>query len=433
MGSSSVIIKNARLIDPAQNLDKVSDLYISQGIIVGIDSAPAGFSSNEEVDAKDQWLCPAFIDLCANTGQPGFEQKGTIASETLAAVSAGIATLVCPPETKPVVDSPAVASLIQEIAEHEGHCEVRPLGAMTQGLEGEQLSEMHALYEAGCVGFSNGHAPIRNTRTLLRCLEYAATLELPVFFNAKDADLAEGGCVHMGPTSTRLGLVGIPASAETIAVSKILLLVEQTGVKAHFTQLSVARSVELIAAAQRQGLPVTAGVSVKQLLLTDETIDGFNSFYHVQPPYRTETDRLALIEGVNKGVISAICSAHTPHEAAAKMAPFAETQPGMSIFDSFIPSCLELVRSGEINESIIIERLVNGPANILGSTPSSLTVNAPATFTLINPSTEVNLSAGNLLSAGHNNSDLGRQLTGQASRTYIDGKLVFPQDANDRL
>lgn len=430
MGSSSLIIKNARLIDPANNLDEVSDLYISQGIIVGIGSAPAGFANNEVVDAKGHWLCPAFIDLCANTGQPGFEQKGTIATETLAAVASGFATLVCPPETKPVVDSPAVASLIQEIADQEGHCEVRPLGALTQGLAGDQLSEMHALYEAGCVGFSNGHTAIRNTRTLLRCLEYAATLELPVFFNPEDADLAEGGCVHMGSTSTRLGLAGIPASAETIAVSKILILVEQTGVKAHFNQLSVARSVELIAAAQKQGLPVTAGVSVKQLLLTDETVDGFNSLYHVRPPFRTEADRLALIAGVNQGVISAICSAHAPHEAAAKMAPFAETQPGMSIFDSFIPSCLELVKSGEITESVLMERLVNGPANILGSVASSLTVNAPATFTIINPNEKRRLSSSDYYSAGQNNPDLDRELTGRVNRTYIDGTLRFPLEKN---
>src|SRR5690606_35469953 len=310
----STRILGARVIDPASGLDRVTDLYLDATKIVAIGEAPAGFEAGQTLDADGLVAAPGLVDLCAALREPGYGRKGNIASETQAAAVGGVTSLCCPPLTRPIMDTAAVVDLVLERAQEASRTKVFPIGALTRGLDGEQLAELVTLREAGCVAFGNGLTDIPNTRNLRRAMEYAATYDLTLVLHSQDAALAEGGLAHEGPTASFLGLAGIPESAETVALARQLLLVEQSGVRAHFTQLTSARGVDMIASAQARGLPVSADVAMYQLILTDEALAGFSSLYHVQPPLRSRADREALREAVRSGVVQGIASHHQPHE-----------------------------------------------------------------------------------------------------------------------
>lgn len=420
-----IIIRNGRVIDPRNVLDQVTDLYVADGLIAGIGSAPVGFKPDLEVDASGMLVIPGAVDICARVREPGQTQKGTIHSETRAAAAGGITHLCCPPDTKPVIDTRAVAALIQERAHQSGYAHVLPIGALTRGLEGQQLAEMHALREAGCVGVSQLRKPVKDVQTLLRCLEYASTFDLTVFFQSEESSLSLKGGIHAGPTATRLGLPAIPDTAETIALSRDLLLVQQAGVRAHFGQLSCRRSVELIAAAQREGLPVTADVAVHQLFLTDEMIDGFNSHYYTRPPLRSEQDRQGLIDGVKAGVISILCSDHQPHEAAAKLEPFPSTAPGISAFSTFLPLSYQLVRMGVLTESEWVQRIAMNPALLVGLDAGHLEQGSNANLCVFDPTKRWRLTEERMLSTGKNSPFLGHMLQGQVQLTLKDGAITY--------
>lgn len=417
-------ICNGRVLDPRNQLDTVTDLYVADGLIVGLGSAPVGFKADLEFDAGGMLVLPGAVDLCARVREPGQTQKGTIHSETRAAAAGGITHLCCPPDTKPVIDTRAVAALIQERAHQSGYAHVLPLGALTKGLQGQHLAEMHALKEAGCVGVAQLRHPVKDSLTLLRCLEYASTFDLIVFFQSEDSTLSPKGGMHAGSTASRLGLPAIPDAAETVALSRDLLLVQQAGVRAHFGQLSCARSVELIAAAQREGLPVTADVAVHQLFLTDTMIDGFNSQYHTRPPLRSEKDRLALIAGLQSGVISVLCSDHQPHEAAAKSEPFPSTEPGISAFATFLPLSYRLVRDGVLTELEWVQRIATNPATLAGLDVGHLETGSNANLCVFDPGKRWKLTEQSMLSQGKNSPFLGQQLHGQVRLTLKDGAIT---------
>ena len=421
----SLRISGGRIIDPANQTDSIADIYIADGKIAAIGNQANTFNAEQTIDAKGMVVCPGFVDLFVRIPEPGFEHKGTIASETKAAAAGGITSLCCPPTTSPVIDSPSVATSIQKIASQSGFSRIWPIGAITTGLEGSQLSEMAALKEAGCVGVTNMRRPFDNNRVLLRCLEYAASQDMTVFFHSIDRYLEQDGCVHSGLYSTRLGLAGIPETAETVALSRDLLLVEQTGVRAHFGQLSTARAVELIADAQAKGLKITADVTIHHLLSTDECIQGFNSLYHIQPPLRDKADREKLQQGVREGICSAICSQHQPHEAAAKMAPFAATEPGISGVETLLPQALELVNSGSLDLPILIERLTSGPAGIAGINSGTLGLGEVADICIFDPNESWQLSEKTMLSNGKNSPLLNAELKGRVRYTLLEGKRVF--------
>ncbi|WP_415902623.1 dihydroorotase [Neptuniibacter sp. QD29_5] len=421
----NILIQGGRIIDPANQTDKVADLYVIDGEIAAYDSAPEGFKADQTINAENHVVCPGLIDLCAHAREPGPAQKGSIKTEASAAVAGGVTTMVTPPSTNPVIDTRAVAQLIQDRCEEEGKMQILPMGALTKGLQGEQLAPMAALSAAGCIAFTNTRNPVADSLTLTRCLEYAATHDLLVIFQAEDNALAKGGCMHEGSTCTRLGLNGIPESAETIDVSRNLLLVEQTGVRAHFGQLSCERSVRMITEARERGLPVTADVSIQNLLLTDENVNGFNNDFHLIPPLRSQLDRAGLIQGLLGGSIQAICSDHQPHERAAKEAPFADTEPGMIGLETLLPLGLLLVEQNMLDLPQLIEKLTSAPAEILGLPTGNLSIGSSANICIFNPEMEWQLTPKTCHSRGKNTPFMNYPLKGKVSQTLFQGEVVY--------
>lgn len=417
-------ILDARLIDPASGRDEITNLYCQDGKIVGIGQPPAGFAAAHRLNAQGLVAAPGLVDLSVALREPGYSRKGNIASETLAATAGGITSLCCPPDTKPVLDTAAVAELILDRARESGHAKVFPIGALSRNLAGDQLAELVALCDAGCVAFGNGLTDFTNHRNLSRALEYAATFDLTVVIHSQDADLAAGGLAHEGPAAAFLGLAGIPETAETVALARNLLLVEQTGVRAHFSQLTTARGARMIAEAQSRGLPVTADVAMYQLILTDEALHGFSSLYHVQPPLRSAADREGLREAVKAGTISAISSHHQPHEADAKQAPFGETEPGISSAEILLPLALTLVEDGLLDLPTLLARLSSGPAAALQLPAGQLAVGAAADLVLFDPHSST-LAGEVWHSKGRNCPFLGHCLPGAVRYTLVDGRVAF--------
>lgn len=420
-------ILGGRVIDPASGLDQQADLYLDQGRIVAMGAAPAGFVAEQTLDATGLILAPGLVDLSASLREPGYGRKGSIATETRAALAGGVTSLCCTPNTRPVLDSATVAELVLDHARDANNSRVFPIGALSKDLAGEQLAELVALREAGCVAFGNGLKEFDSARSLRRALEYAATFELTVVLHSQDQALAEGGLAHEGAVASFLGLNGIPGSAETVALARNLLLVEESGVRAHFTQLSSARGAQMIAEAQARGLPVTADVALYQLILTDEALHGFSSLYHVLPPLRSHADREGLRAAVKSGVISAIASHHQPHEADAKLAPFGETEPGISSLDIFLPLAMTLVQDGLLDLPTLLARLSSGPAAALKLPVGRLAVGAPADLLIVDPARST-LAGEVWHSKGRNSPFIGHCLPGVVRYTLVAGQIRHQAD-----
>ena len=424
-----IIIEKGRLLDPANKLDGKQDLFIADGKVVGIKKKPEGFESDLQIDAKDKVVLPGLVDLCARLREPGYAYKGTFQSECQAANSSGITSICCPPDTNPVIDTTAVVDLIRQRTRDANRGNVYPLAALTLGLKGEHLAEMDTLRRAGCIGVSNGLAPIESTEVLRRAFEYAHSCGLTVFFFAEDYSLKNNGVVHEGPVSTRLGLPGIPETAETVALSRALLLVEQTQVKAHFCRLSSARSVSMIATAQEQGLPVTADVGICNLHLTEMDIADYNSDAHLQPPLRNERDRKGLVEGINNGVIAAVCSDHQPHDADAKAAPFSLTEAGASTIEHLLPLMLHLVNRKELKLEQAIAALNFATRQIYSALiKAHYQLASDADICILDLDSSNSVDTASLLSAGKNTPFKGWELPGQVTHTLFNGEVVFERD-----
>ncbi|MGA7981413.1 MAG: dihydroorotase [Chromatiaceae bacterium] len=421
-------IRNGRLIDPANGIDQQLDVHIADGRIIALGWPPPDFRADRTLDASGQVVCPGIVDLCCRLREPGLEHKATIASETAAAAAGGVTTLCCPPDTRPIIDTPAVAQLVHQTAERCGKARVIPAGALTHGLAGEQITEMAALKQAGCAVMSHADQPIRNTLVLRRAMEYASTFGLTIFLHPEDGYLRDHGCAHEGRVSTRLGLPGIPEAAETVAVARDLALVEQCGAQVHFRGLSAARATAMLEEAQRRGLRVSADVSAHQLFLTEEDVEGFNSNCHVLPPLRTLADRQALREAVAHGSVAAICSDHQPHEADAKLNPFPETAPGISAVETLLPLTLRLAAEGVTDLSTAIARLTLGPAEILGLPVGRLDPGRIADLCVFDPQARWTVAPETLTSRGHNTPFRGLELQGRVTWTLLAGRVVYERE-----
>lgn len=412
---STLTLTHAQLLDPSQKLKQLSDIIIEDGLITAITAAGQAPEPGNSFNAKQALLLPGLIDLSAHINN--------VTSETLAAAKGGISLLCTQPNSKPIVDTPADVSLIQQASIKAGHSQLLPMGALTQGLEGDQLANMYSLKQAGCIALSNARAPIKNALVLRRIMEYATTHDMLIMLTAEDFDLSANGKMHEGPTANRLGLTGIAEIAETTSLAQQLLLVELTGCRVHFSQLSCGRSVDMIRQAQAQGLPVSADVAIANLMFTDLDVNGFDSTFNVQPPLRSELDRQALLKGVNDGTM-AICSNHQARDIAAKKAPFAAAEAGMSILDTWLSMMLTLVQKGELELDAMINASAILPAKILGLS-QGIQIGQLANLMVVNQLTEVCYSAESIASSGKNNPVLGEVLNGEVILTMSAGREVF--------
>ena len=423
----SLLIRNARVIDPASNLDGQRSILIDGGRITALADTSAAFAANETVDASGLWVFPGVVDLAACLREPGLDHKATLASETFAAASSGITTLCYQPEPKANFDNAAQIKLIHDLNRRAHYAHVEVIGNLTKGLQGEQLSNMASLKRAGCVGVSNGQQPFQSLQTLRRAMEYAATHDLTVFIYPLEHALAANGFMHEGEVSARLGLPAIPSAAETVAVAQTLALASHTGAKVHFCRLSARLSVRLIRQAKASDLNVTADVAAHQLFLTEMDVSDFNPLCHVMPPLRAERDRDALREGLADGTIDAICSDHQPHEVDAKLAPFQQTAPGISALETLLPLTLRLVEEGVLSLPEALRKITDSPANIIGNEAGHISVGAPADLVLFDPTTLWELDLNKMHSDGRNTPFGGWSFNGAVKRTLLAGKTVFSQ------
>ncbi len=396
---NNVTIKGAQLIDPAAKQNEVADLHIVDGYI-SKDSA----ADSQIIDGSGMFVTPGFTDLYARLREPGQTRKGNLASECHAALAAGFTTLLCAPDTNPVIDSTATAELIRQRAQQTGGAKVIPLAALTHNLEGQLLSEIATLRDAGCIGASQADQPIADTAVLLSAMEYAATFDIPLLLNARDPQIGGSGCAHAGAVATRLGLPGIPSSAESIGLARLIELCRDTGCRVHISRLSTARGVEQINAAKQAGLSITADVGIHHLFFTERHIAGFDVNFHSAVPFRSVDDRDALRRGVANGTIDAICSDHAPHDADAKLAPFPSSEAGLSAFDVFLPMLMQLPDVLDVPLDTVLSALSLQPATLLNHEliGSSLQPGELANLILVDPNKPVACTSENILSQGHN-------------------------------
>lgn len=418
-------IKNGRLIDPKNGIDAVRDLYIAAGKVLGVGEMLEGFAANQVIDASGLVVMPGLVDLSARLREPGFEYKATLVSELQAAAAGGVTSLACPPDTDPVLDEPGLVEMLKHRAKLLNLAHVYPLGALTRRLEGKNLTEMSELTEAGCVGFSHADAPLTDTLVLRRAMQYAATFGFTVWLRPEEAYLAKGGVVHDGEVASRLGLQGIPASAETIAIATILTLVRDTGARVHLCRLSTGEGVEMVRQAKKQGLPISCDVAASHLHLTEHDIGFFDANCHLKPPLRSQRDRDALYAGLADGTISAICSDHTPVDDDAKLAPFAEAEVGATGLELLLPLMLKWAQISKTSLTAAVARVTSEPAELLGVDAGHLSVGAMADVCVFDPEQYWTVERSALKSQGKNTPFLGLELAGKVHWTLVAGQVVY--------
>ena len=413
-------IKNGRVVDPASGKDGRGEIFIAEGRI----SAEGG-KADRVIDAKGLVVAPGFIDLSARLREPGYEYKATLESEMEAAVAGGVTSLACPPDTDPPLDEPGLVDMLRRRAKALSRARVYPVGALTVKLEGQALTEMGQLTDAGCVAFSQANAPLADTQVLWRALQYAATFGYPVWLRAEDAWLAKGGVSHDGEIATRLGLPGIPAFAETIALATILELVRATRARVHICRLSSAGGVELMRRAKQEGLPVSCDVGVHHVHLCDMDLGYFDSHCRLEPPLRSQRDRDALSRGLADGTVDCLCSDHTPVDEDGKHLPFAQAEPGATGLELLLPLALKWGQAHKLGLAATLARLTSEPARILGVASGRLAPGAPADVVLFDPDASLSVKPETLKSQGKNTPFLGYEVQGRVRCTIVAGKVVY--------
>ena len=416
MNNTSIHIVGGRVIDPKNGFDQRADLYITEGRIAAIGSAPNGFSATRVIDATDRVVCPGLVDLSA--------RLGAVEPELAAAVAGGITSLACPPDTRPPLDEAGLVERIVRRSEAVGLARVYPIGALTQGLGGEKLAEIATLRKAGCIAFSQAQRPLIDTQVLLRAMQYAATLGVTLHLQPQDHYLARDGVAHDGEVASRLGLGGIPVSAETVAIATALQLARSTGVRLHLMRLSSAAGVALVREAQAAGLAVSCDVSIHHLHLSENDIGYFDSHARFTPPLRAKDDQNALRLAVRDGV-AALCSDHTPLSEDGKQVPFGEALPGASALELLLPLTLRWAEETRTPLATALARITCDPSAILGISSGSLTPGYPADICIFDPAATWRVSPERLQSRGKNTPFEGIEMTGRVVATLVDGHPVF--------
>jgi dihydroorotase len=422
-------IKNGRVVDPANNIDKLTDLFIADGKVAAVGAAPSGFAADSTIDASGLVVAPGLVDLSARLREPGYEYKATLESEMRAAMHGGVTSLVCPPDTEPVLDEPGLVEMLKHRARNLNQANVHPLGALTVGLKGKALTEMAELTEAGCIGFSQAEVPVEDTTVLMRAMQYAKTFGYTVWLQPQDAHIGRGGVAHAGPLASRLGLSGVPVMAETIAMHTIFELMRATGARVHLCRLSSAAALELVRAAKKEGLPVSCDVGVHHLHMTDADISFFDPNARLSPPLRSQRDRDAIRAAVLDGTVDAVCSDHTPVDDDEKLLPFGEASPGATGLELLLSLMLkwsvEERDAGKDAMSRALAKVTTHAARVAGLAAGDLSVGSSADVVLFDADTRWTVSRQALASQGKHTPFLGYELPGQVKATIVAGKVAF--------
>jgi dihydroorotase len=426
-----ILIQNGRVIDPATNCDQMADVAVAAGRITHIGTVPADFVPNRVIDARGCIVAPGLVDLAVRLRDPGHGHERVLASELAAASAGGVTSLVCPPDTEPVLDEPGLVDMLKARAARLHQARVFPLGALTRGLKGEVLTELAELTDAGCVAFSQADAAVVNTQVLQRALQYAATYGYGVWLRPQDPHLGKGVAAS-GALATRLGLSGVPVAAETIAIHTIVELMRSTGARVHLCRLSSAAGVALVRAAKADGLPLSCDVSIHSLHLTDNDIGYFDSRARLNPPLRQQRDREALREALADGTIDALVSDHTPVDEDAKTLPFAEAQPGATGVELLLSLALKWAQETGSGLPRALAVVSSEPARVLGSalgtladSAGRLTVGGVADVCVFDPQAAWTVGQDTLRSAGKLTPFGGYELPGRVRATLVGGHVAF--------
>lgn len=421
-------IKNGRLIDPANNIDAQQDVFIAAGKIVGIGQAPSDFTANKTIDASGLVVAPGLVDLSARLREPGYEYKATLESEMQAAMQGGVTSLLCPPDTDPVLDEPGLVEMLKHRAKSLNQAHVYPLGALTVGLKGKALTEMAELTDAGCVGFSQADEPVLDTTVLLSALQYAKTFDYTVWLRPQDPHLGRNGIAHSGPAASRLGLSGVPVMSETIALYTIFELVRATRARVHLCRMSSAAGLELVRAAKQEGLPVTCDVGAHHIHLSDMDIGFFDSNARVNPPFRAQRDRDAIRAALLDGTIDAICSDHTPVDDDEKLLPFGEASPGATGLELLLSLALKWAEDAGAGKDGLVKavaKVTSDAARVAGLPAGGLKTGDVADICIFDPAARWTVAASALASQGKHTPFLGYELSGQVRTTIVSGHIAF--------
>jgi dihydroorotase len=426
-----LLIKNGRVINPATGFDERADVAIAAGRIVSIGAVTADFAPNKTIDATGCVVAPGLVDLSVRLREPGHEHEGMLASELAAAVAGGVTSLVCPPDTDPVLDEPGLVEMLKFRAEKLHQSRVFPLGALTRGLQGVALTEMVQLTEAGCVGFSQAEVPLEDTQVLMRALQYAASFDYTVWLRPQDMHLGKGVAAS-GAMATRLGLSGVPVAAETIALHTIFELMRATGARVHLCRISSAAGVALVAQAKADGLRVTCDVSINSLHLTDTDMGYFDSRMRLDPPLRQQRDRDALRQGLLDGTVDALVSDHTPVDEDAKTLPFAEAEPGATGLELLLGLACKWGDDSGAGLVRALAVLTSEPARVLGSALGTLQASAGqlvqggvADVCIFNPASSWAVEPTALRSQGKHTPFSGYELPARVCWTLVGGQVAY--------
>ncbi len=426
-----ILVQGGRLIDPASGHDAIGDLAIAAGRIVAFGHVSNEFEPDRIIDASGLIVAPGLVDLAARLREPGHEHEGMLESEMAAAVAGGVTSLVCPPDTEPVLDEPGLVQMLKFRARNLNLAHLYPLGALTRGLQGEVLTAMAELTDAGCVGFSQAEVPVRDTLVLHRALQYAATFGYTTWLRPNDAWLGNGVAAK-GALATRMGLSGVPVIAETIALATIFELVRDTGARVHLCRLSSAAGIELVRRAKAEGLPVTCDVSINQLHLTDVDIGYFNAAMRVTPPLRQQRDRDAIRAALADGTIDALVSDHTPIDADAKNLPFAEAEPGASGLELLLSLALKWGEVDKVPLTRTLGVVTCAPVAAIGDALGSLAASAGrlieggvADVCIFDAGARWQVLPATLRSQGKHTPFAGHDLPGCVACTLVAGTLAF--------
>jgi dihydroorotase len=420
-------IKGGTLIDPVAGTERQADVFIAAGKIASIGAAPADFNPAKTIDAKGLYVAPGFVDLSARLREPGYEHKATLVSEMAAAMAGGVTSLVCPPDTDPVLDEPGLVEMLKFRARGLNQAHVYPLGALTVGLKGQVITEMVELTESGCIGFTQADVPVVDTQVLLRALQYASTYGYTVWLRPQDAFLAKGGVAASGALASRLGLPGVPVSAETIALHTIFELVRVTGARVHLSHLSSATGIEIVRAAKAEGLTVTCDVAVNHIHLIDVDIGYFDAQFRLDPPLRGQRDREAIRAGLADGTIDAICSDHTPVDDDEKLLPFAEATPGATGLELLLSLTVKWASEAGVPLAHALHRITAAPAAVLKLPAGRIEVSGVADLCVFDLGAHWRVEPRALKSQGHNTPFLGYELPARVRATIVAGHVAFEQ------